>query len=156
MRSIGAFLTVAILTNASALGADATTDIQKLAGQWRVAHRAYGASRKATEIGKILSELGNIVKIEDDKLSPAESEKKSDGLDIQFDPTAKPKSVDLTLSDKKPTLYGVYSLEGSILALNFGVDGTRPKSSVRTGDEVLLILKRIPAKQTGKNEKSEK
>src|SRR5260370_21524762 len=103
---------------ARALADDAATEAGKLEGQWRVAHRAYKDSKANADVSKILLNLGTKVEIKDGKLSSCDPDKAGRHLDVEFDGTVTPKTVDLTVPGKqKRVLLGIYRLEDDLLAL---------------------------------------
>jgi uncharacterized protein (TIGR03067 family) len=145
MRLCGWMLAVTVLSagSAQAQNVDIAQEIKKLEGQWLVAHRAYTPSKANAAVTKILMDLGTKVEIQDGKISAGDADKDGYHLDADFDPTSKPKNLDLTVpGEKKRVLLGIYFLEDDVLSIAVGTKDVRPKSFAITNDRVLLILKK--------------
>jgi uncharacterized protein (TIGR03067 family) len=145
MRLSGWVLAVAVLSGSfvRAQDADIAEEIKRLEGHWHVAHRAYSPAKTDAAVTKILMDLGNKIEIKDGKLSAYGPGKEEYHLDADFDPTSKPKNVDLRVpGDKKQVLLGIYSLENDVLSIAVSTKGVRPKSFTIMNERVVLILKK--------------
>jgi uncharacterized protein (TIGR03067 family) len=63
-----------------------------------------------------------------------------------LDAAKKPKTIDLVPPGKKPTVYGIYQVDGDTLKLCYRKDGAdRPKemASEKGSDVILAVLKRV-------------
>jgi uncharacterized protein (TIGR03067 family) len=140
------FLLAAALLLGAALCARAedptARELRWLQGRWIVAKFLYTPSRTTDPVAGTLEALGGSLDIMDGKLSPNPPVKNAQALPIQFDPTAKPKSVDLTLPDGR-VLPGIYLLEADVLTLAVSTGDARPTTLRSAPGQVVVILTRF-------------
>jgi uncharacterized protein (TIGR03067 family) len=87
--------------------------------------------------------LGRRVEIKDGQFAACQPDQAGYHLLVDFDPTSKPKSVDLTVpGQKKIVLLGIYRLEDDVLSIAVSTADTRPETYMRPEDQVLLVMKR--------------
>jgi uncharacterized protein (TIGR03067 family) len=144
MRFCGYALAVALLVDdvAPAQTVDVAAELQKLERQWLVAHVYYKPTKVNADLSKLLADLGHTVEIKDGKLTSLDADKAGFHLLADFDPTQKPKSVDLTIpGKKKQVLLAIYRLEDDVLSISVGAGNIRPELFMNPEEQVMLVLK---------------
>ncbi len=140
---IGCFLIAAL-----ALGAgnaqDAKTDLAKIAGTWAVDGLTYDGEEQKLKF-KIIFKGNEGTVLENDQLTNEYAK-----IKFKLDPTAKPKSMDITVSagsQTDATMEGIYELKGDELRICAKVFGKNRPAEFAAPDgssTVLLTLKRVP------------
>ena len=132
------------------LGAgDAAKDAEKIQGTWTVADVERGGSKMPeslrTKMQVIIKDGSMAIVVDKD-----DPKTKGEEAKLELDPSTKPKSLQMTSPDKdKPTVRGIYELEGDTLKMCWRMNGgARPSAfgTVPQSDLILFVLNRVTTK----------
>ncbi|HLW68098.1 MAG TPA: TIGR03067 domain-containing protein [Gemmataceae bacterium] len=133
---VGLILSLSLVGIANAQE-DAKKELDKFQGKWKAEKLIFGGNDAPGDIAAKF-----VITCKGNEFIPVESP--TDIATIKLDPSAKPKTIDLTEKNKKVSL-GIYELSGDTLKLCFAEPGTdRPKmfESAKGSNVVYVVLKR--------------
>jgi uncharacterized protein (TIGR03067 family) len=133
---VGLVITFGFLGIANAQD-DAKKELDKFQGKWKAEKLIFGGQEAPAEAAAKFA-----ITCKGDEFIPVDSP--TDVATIKVDPSAKPKTIDLTEKNKKVSL-GIYELDGDTMKLCFAEPGTeRPKAfeSAKDSKVIYVVLKR--------------